>query len=663
MADSVFGLGPEFRAPVRRREGPRSPSNAPFSTPFRAGQFGVAGSPVTPERGRVGAVPVGVIDGPYDAGALAGILMNPPTSLGAGSCSIHPNSACKHGTFVVGLLGARPNAPIPGLCPNSKILHVPLFVDQGSPQSSVVELANAIRTAVRGGARLINLSLAVLGDGPQYDSALAQALDEAEASGAVIVVAAGNQGRMVVGQLLSHPVTIPVVAVDAAGRLLPDCNFGPSIARRGVAALGSDVLGYAPLGGITLMSGTSVATAVATGILAQLWSAYPNAGGADLRAAVNGFASRHGPVPPVLEPSAVRALLAKTQGRRYTMAAGNSYAILQGATTMSSENGLAIPVCGDDALPARLKQRVTPAHGEGGCACGAPGGICTCGPGQAPLQPIYVLGSVDILIPNQSVSEELQSVALALSRAYPNEHLQEPRPTEELRAWQFRVLSKKEARYIARQMYWILKIEGHPAYYLSLRDLHDLDDLIRCLGRSEKDDLDLFVGSSNLVSVDTFPGVSAPLLLVDQLEVLTKSDLMAWFGTSATAPPKTLAKLAPVGQNVRHQRRLDELFGKLGQNADNRGDTDELRALNYLAARYKPLYELYAEIIMGRTGWKLDGIRVVKSRLSHGDRRLVDPIFTFRERATGDVEQYFLRVDVSYLFPMIIRHIDEYFER
>jgi len=258
MANSVFGLGPEFRAPVRRREGPRSSNNVPFSTPFRAGQFGVAGSPVTPERGRVGAVPVGVIDGPYDAGALAGILMNPPTSLGAGSCSIHPNSACKHGTFVVGLLGARPNAPIPGLCPNSKILHVPLFVDQGSPQSSVVELANAIRTAVRGGARLINLSLAVLGDGPRYDPALAQALDEAEATGAVIVVAAGNQGRMVVGQLLSHPVTIPVVAVDAAGRLLPDCNFGPSIARRGVAALGSDVLGYAPLGGITLMSGTSV---------------------------------------------------------------------------------------------------------------------------------------------------------------------------------------------------------------------------------------------------------------------------------------------------------------------------------------------------------------------------------------------------------------------
>src|ERR1051326_9595572 len=86
MANSVFGLGPEFRAPVRRREGPRSSNNVPFSTPFRAGQFGVAGSPVTPERGRVGAVPVGGIDGPYDAGGLAGVVRNPPILFRPGSC-------------------------------------------------------------------------------------------------------------------------------------------------------------------------------------------------------------------------------------------------------------------------------------------------------------------------------------------------------------------------------------------------------------------------------------------------------------------------------------------------------------------------------------------------------------------------------------------------
>ena len=62
------------------------------------------------------------------------------------------------------------------------------------------------------------------------------------------------------GQLLSHPVTIPVVAVDAAHQLLPDCNFGPLISRRGVAALGHQVLGYSPGGGTAVMSGTSVAT-------------------------------------------------------------------------------------------------------------------------------------------------------------------------------------------------------------------------------------------------------------------------------------------------------------------------------------------------------------------------------------------------------------------
>ena len=103
---------------------------------------------------------------------------------------------------------------------------------------------------------------------PRSIPGLRAALDFAEASGALVLVAAGNQGRLAMGQLLSHPAVIPVVAADASQRLLPESNFGPAISRLGVAALGR-MPGYAPGGGTTVMSGTSVATAVATGILAR----------------------------------------------------------------------------------------------------------------------------------------------------------------------------------------------------------------------------------------------------------------------------------------------------------------------------------------------------------------------------------------------------------
>lgn len=618
------------------------------------------------------AVPVAVIDGPYDPSALSDILAEQPVSLGNASCSINPNSACIHGTFVIGLLGARRTAPIPGLCPESKILHVPLFVDSRSPQSSVTELANAISLAVTAGAKLINLSLAIMGDDAQYHPGLAEALDHAETSGAVLVVAAGNQGRLAMGQLLLHPVTIPVVAVDAAGRLLPECNFGPPILHRGIAAIGHNVVGYAPGGGTTAMSGTSVATAVASGTLANLWSGLPQAKGADILAAVARLGPRIGSTPPMLDAGAVHAALGQRSVAMQSIDPltgrdTENYASLQGEPTMNTGSLPRISLNAPVEEFAASKNAVTPAQGPGACDCGAPDGICTCANGQSSPRPIYVLGSVDIVFPHQAVSEELQTLALALSHDYPTEQLQEPGPNEELRLWQCRVLSKKEARYLARQMYWILKIEGHPAYYLSLRDLHDLDDLIKCLGRSEKEkeDLDLFVGSSSLIDVDTYPGISLPILSVEQIQSFKKEQFIAWFKTDANAPPKQLAKRAPSGadQHRTYEQNLEWLFKKLGQNADNRGDTDELRALNYLAVRYRPLYELYAKIMMVRQGWSFDGVRVIRSRLSRGDKRLVDPVFTFRQKESGDVEQYFLRVDVSHLFPVVVHHIDEYFGR
>ena len=263
------------------RSGDRRPGN--LRTPFGT-RMGIA---ATCHSGRrFSRLRVAVIDGPYSAIGLSGKLARDPVTLGSARCAVRPRDACNHGTFVLGLLGARADAPIPGLCPDCELLHISLFADGGAAQTGVAALADAINGAVASGASLINLSLAILGEDRRHDEALGIALDRAEAAGAIIMAAAGNQGRLTASQILSHPVTIPAVAVDAVGNLLPDSNFGPLISRKGVAALGCQVRGYAPDGGITVMSGTSVAAAVATGIVAQVWSERPNVDGAIVRAAV-----------------------------------------------------------------------------------------------------------------------------------------------------------------------------------------------------------------------------------------------------------------------------------------------------------------------------------------------------------------------------------------
>lgn len=303
--------------------------------------------------------------------------------------------------------------------------------------------------------------------------------------------------------------------------------------------------------------------------------------------------------------------------------------------------------------------QVTPAQSQGGCACGAPGGACTCADGASLSRFIYVLGTVDIRFPDQSISEELQIVAATLGIS---QDLERP-----LREWYGRVLSRSEARYVARQLCWILKVEGQPAYYLVLRDLHDLNDLIQCFTRPEPatphyhEDIDLLVGSSSLVRVGLCPGIEVPVLAVDQLCSFKSGFQAEWFKREPETPAIRSRRGAPAPAQPSPEM-LNELFKTLVQSADNTGDTDDSRALNYLAARYQPLYEHYVKMISPHDGWILNSVKVMKSRLSR-DRRIVDPVFSFQNLQTGVVKKYFVRVDVTHMFPMIVNHLTEYFDR
>lgn len=611
---------------------------------------------------------IAVIDGPYDAAALARIFGRPPINFGDQSCAAPPNGACHHGTFIMGLLGAREDAQLPGFCDHCELVHIPLFNDRRSPEATVAELTGAIVRALGAGAKLINLSLAILGDDAEYHADLAEALDQAESYGAIVVAAAGNEGRLATGQIISHPVTIPVVAVDASGQLLPECNFGPAIADRGVAVLGQGVAGYAPGGKKTKMSGSSVATAIATRILAQVWSMRSDLDGAAIRAAVVRLAPRHGRVPPTLSRDALLGVLDRPDAAIPVTASGidSCYSVKcaesQGGAAMDDGNRQQRNLNRSVSPAAMSASAVTLAQGTDGCSCGAPNGQCNCRNAESsPTNFVYVLGTLDVHFPDQSISDEMQNVARTIGV---RKHIDEPKKhkkdcmdqgqNEEVRSWCYRVLSDpdhgRQARYVARQLCWILRVEGQPAYYITLRDLHDLDDLITCLGEPKGGDLCLLVGSSSLIPVEACPGVTAPTLLVDYLCSFDQRNLLKGFDTSTPKPGAPTSK---------------ELFAKFVQSADNFGDTDELRALNYLAVRYAPLYDLCRDMLHDPTpgsNYVLHSFKVVRSRL-WGEKRIVDPVFAFRDTVTGDIRKYFVRVDVSHLFPMIANDIAEYFDR
>ena len=221
------------------------------------------------------AVSVAVIDGAVDLGhpALAGSRIR---LLDKAACCPPDDPAFRHGTFITGLLAADRNSAAPGICPGCPLLLRPVFMAReanfDASGAAPDELAEAILEAIDAGARVINLSLALLDPGA---SSIKAALDHAMRRGVLIAAASGNQGTVGSTPITRHPWVIPVAACDSAGQPLALSNLSASAGRNGVLAPGDRITGLKAGGGFETASGTSVAVPFVSGSLALLASLFP----------------------------------------------------------------------------------------------------------------------------------------------------------------------------------------------------------------------------------------------------------------------------------------------------------------------------------------------------------------------------------------------------
>ena len=185
-----------------------------------------------------------------------------------------------HGTRVAGLIAAAGAEGYGGVAPGAEI--VPLKLTDGKAVQ-ISAICTAIYDAIDNyGCRVINLSLGVETD----FVALREAVEYAEAQGAVIVAAAGNDGNGVTYYPAGYETVIGVGAVDRGGAWYKHSNHNPTVA---LTAPGADVRCTAADGGYTVVSGTSYAVPQVSGAAAVLLG-------------VNGD----------LTPAEVRALLAES---------------------------------------------------------------------------------------------------------------------------------------------------------------------------------------------------------------------------------------------------------------------------------------------------------------------------------------------------------------
>ncbi len=213
-----------------------------------------------------------------------------------------------HGTFVAGILSAQRSSALPGICPGCTLLVRPIFAETvrangDMPSATPEELAAAIVDTVSAGARVINLSAALLAPTARGERALTQALDFAAARHVITVAAAGNQGAVGSSAITRHSWVIPVAGCDLSGRPIGESNFGNSIGRRGLTAPAQDIAGLGMNGEPRSFHGTSAAAPFVTGTIALLLSEFPSASDSDVKLGLM-QGRRNTVVPPLLDATA-----------------------------------------------------------------------------------------------------------------------------------------------------------------------------------------------------------------------------------------------------------------------------------------------------------------------------------------------------------------------
>jgi hypothetical protein len=183
-----------------------------------------------------------------------------------------------HGTAIAGAIAAHQK--LVGVAPKVRLLAVRAFSGGGaSAQGTTYNILKGLDWAASQNARIVNVSFA----GPA-DAMMRDMIAKAYARGIVLIAAVGNAGPN------SPPLypaafrgVIGVTATDANDKLLPVANRGAQVA---VAAPGVDILAPAPNGAYQVTSGTSIATAHASGIAALLLARDPKLSPAALRRAL-----------------------------------------------------------------------------------------------------------------------------------------------------------------------------------------------------------------------------------------------------------------------------------------------------------------------------------------------------------------------------------------
>jgi hypothetical protein len=256
----------------------------------------------------------------------------------------------------------------------------------------------------------------------------------------------------------------------------------------------------------------------------------------------------------------------------------------------------------------------------------------------APPSFVYAIGKIEPRFPRLSVEKEFaQAVGREVTTGLTD------------RQAFVAVLNQPGNRYLARQLCWVMTVQGMETYIVVPRDSVDTDLLVGSLRPNPNPgDLDVVIGTKGPIAPpDLCNGLQVPVVAFDQLYSFGRDELIQ----GIIQRVKTAAKVLDTARDSEFQAAAEEVFDRILQLADNAGSSDTHRALNYLGVRAPTIYQL--AIDQHAQNSRLSAVTIRPSSLS-GTRKLLNVIFAFTNRNTDVVEKFYTCVDVTDQFPFLV---------
>jgi subtilisin family serine protease len=240
-------------------------------------------------RSRGAGVTVAVVDTGVD-GANADLAPNLLPGRNTYDGNGDTTDAAGHGTVIASVIAAPAgNGGYVGIAPEAKVLPVKVMGGSSGQDWSDRAVVRGIEYALARRAKVINLSIGGLNT---PIAGIDKALGDAQRAGALVVIAAGNDGVDLDDPRYTEspdgyglPNTLTVANFTTRSTLAADSNYGARHVQ--IASLGTVLWGDYP-GSATggYLGGSSAAAAATSGVAALLFGADPSATAAEVRRAI-----------------------------------------------------------------------------------------------------------------------------------------------------------------------------------------------------------------------------------------------------------------------------------------------------------------------------------------------------------------------------------------